>query len=827
MTCNNKKKINRITKKNFSLVLGLCAGIVVNPVFALTPAKLFTAGQDIFPGTGTTLGSPSGGFYDGKAFWVSDRSADLSQLLPFAGALPKIAIDYNNLAANPITLTSILVGPGVGQLPAQPAFDPTTGIGYSTNNRSGRGGAGLVRFKISNGLVTESVSIATPANLSNAKLSSAAIGLDNNLYLGLGGSGSIYRVVGPQTGTTQNVQTIGTSVGGKPINGVAIVGDDLYIAQGGGLARIRSVSKCQTGCQAQLLPGVDTKQTYWAITADKSNGTLYAAQDSQVVSYSTQTSVETPLSSEGTYPDGSLQPYNFSKTGAALTFAQVAGVPTLWVGDNVATGLAFEGRIWTLPLAVTPPPPTDTTAPTLTLPADITTVATDPAGAVVTFDASALDGNLSVPVTCTPPSGSTFSITTSTTPATTVTCSASDAAGNVANGSFLVTVKPPVVAPDTTPPTLQLPADLTVVAPAGAIDAVVNYTATVTDNAGSATLLCTKASGSVFAIGTTPVECTGTDLAGNITVGSFLVNVTSAPLADTIAPVLNLPADITTVATSANGAIVTYTATASDLGSDVPVSCDPASGSVFLIKPTTVNCSATDAAGNTSSGFFTVTVNQPPQQVDTTPPALTLPADITVDAASSNGTVVNYTATATDGNVTSPATCTEHPSGSLFPPGITTIVNCTATDAIGNTASGTFNVTVNPFVAPPAVADLAVSFTNNRNRPRVGQTVTITYKVTNSGPNEAASVTFADKLSALFRISSVSTTVGTCVAPVGALGGQVSCALGNLSLNQTATVTLNVVAAIAGTTSNQGTFSSVTTDPVPNNNSATFFMTIR
>jgi hypothetical protein len=78
----------------------------------------------------------------------------------------------------------------------------------------------------------------------------------------------------------------------------------------------------------------------------------------------------------------------------------------------------------------------DVTPPVLTLPGNIAGVATGPAGAMVSFTVTALDNvNGSVPVTCTPPSGSTFPIGT-----TTVNCSAQDAAGNVASSNFTVTV---------------------------------------------------------------------------------------------------------------------------------------------------------------------------------------------------------------------------------------------------------------------------------------------------------------------------------------------------------------------------------------------------
>ena len=57
---------------------------------------------------------------------------------------------------------------------------------------------------------------------------------------------------------------------------------------------------------------------------------------------------------------------------------------------------------------------------------------------------------------------------------------------------------------------------------------------------------------------------------------------------------------------------------------------------------TTVNVTATDAAGNTGNASFTVTVR------DTTAPVLTVPANMTVEAASASGAVVSFTTSALD-----------------------------------------------------------------------------------------------------------------------------------------------------------------------------------
>jgi hypothetical protein len=83
---------------------------------------------------------------------------------------------------------------------------------------------------------------------------------------------------------------------------------------------------------------------------------------------------------------------------------------------------------------------------------------------------------------------------------------------------------------------------------------------------------------------------------------------------DVTPPVISGADDITAEATSASGATVEFSPTATDLvDGSVAVTCAPASGSTFPLGTTTVNCNATDKAGNTASASFTVTV------MDTTP----------------------------------------------------------------------------------------------------------------------------------------------------------------------------------------------------------------
>ena len=79
----------------------------------------------------------------------------------------------------------------------------------------------------------------------------------------------------------------------------------------------------------------------------------------------------------------------------------------------------------------------DTVAPTLQVPAGVVVDATSPTGATVGFSVSATDSVDPAPaVTCTPASGTLFPIGD-----TTVTCTATDASGNVATASFVVHVR--------------------------------------------------------------------------------------------------------------------------------------------------------------------------------------------------------------------------------------------------------------------------------------------------------------------------------------------------------------------------------------------------
>ncbi len=256
---------------------------------------------------------------------------------------------------------------------------------------------------------------------------------------------------------------------------------------------------------------------------------------------------------------------------------------------------------------------TDQTAPLVTAPADITvgtTEASVPASdpAIATFLAGAtVSDNVDSGLATTDDAPAEFLIGTTTL----VTFTATDNAGNTDSASASVTVQ------DQGIPVISAPADTTVAAldasgtPAGdAIIAAWLSSATATDIPDGA-LLPSHDAPATFPLGGTLVTFTVTDSNSNTVSATATLTV-----ADQTAPVLlNLPGDLTVAAIDGSGTpasdpeIVTFltAATAVDnVNGAVAVLND--APAVLPLGATLVTFTATDTAGNSTSGTATVTV---------------------------------------------------------------------------------------------------------------------------------------------------------------------------------------------------------------------------
>jgi hypothetical protein len=343
-------------------------------------------------------------------------------------------------------------------------------------------------------------------------------------------------------------------------------------------------------------------------------------------------------------------------------------------------------------------------APPITIEAPSSVTTSDPSGADVTYTAkSHLDPALDI--TCTPP-GTTGTTFTAHLPPGNNTISCSDTAGNTASATVTVTYN----APDTTPPVVSVPNDITEEA-TSADGAIVTFTATATDtDPPNPTVVCTPASGSMFPIGETTVTCSATDAAGNTGSASFKVTVNEAPPPppppppeDTEGPQFsNVPGTITAEANGPGGSVVSYTTpTATDAvdGPIASVSCSPPSGSTFPLGSTMVTCSASDLHGNTSTASFAVNI------VDTTKPTLVVPADRAVYAETPDGISAQSSAVASFLSQAQAVDAVDvHPSVTNDAPGFLTVgvhvVTFVASDASGNSVSKTATLDVRPQPQP-------------------------------------------------------------------------------------------------------------------------------
>ena len=260
-------------------------------------------------------------------------------------------------------------------------------------------------------------------------------------------------------------------------------------------------------------------------------------------------------------------------------------------------------------------------------------------------------------------------------------------------------------------PTIICPADISINNSTGICGAPANYNTTVT-GAPAPTLSYSfsgassgsgsgNGSGSVFNVGVTNVTVTATNICGTASC-SFTVTVN-----DTQNPTITCPASIQTntdpgicaasvvtpnptIADNCAATVLTWTLSGATTGTSATTGINFVGTRLFNKGVTTVNYTVKDAAGNTATCSFTVTVR------DLENPVALCPSNITVTTPIGSCTaIVNYTVNATDN---CPGVTTQlisgPASGSAFPIGITT-VSWRATDAAGNLSPiCSFTVTV-------------------------------------------------------------------------------------------------------------------------------------
>src|SRR5574338_351994 len=339
----------------------------------------------------------------------------------------------------------------------------------------------------------------------------------------------------------------------------------------------------------------------------------------------------------------------------------------------------------------------DTTAPAITVPADVTQEATSKDGTIVSIGTAQATDAIGVD-SITSDAPSTFGLGT-----TTIIWTANDTAGNISTATQHVTII------DTTAPIISAPADVTFEATSASDNIIPLTQPTATDVVGDVTV--TSDAPESFSLGETIVTWTATDSSGNAANATQKVTVV-----DTTAPTISAPADITQEATSkSDNTISLQNANATDNVGIASVTNDaPAS---FPVGETTITWTATDQAGLTSTATQKITI------VDTTKPEIRV-SDITIEATSEDKNSVDFSNIRADDLVEIASLSSDAPQ--YFTLGITT-VTWTATDEAGNTATATQTITVQDTTAPTITAPSDVIFeatSADANSVSLGQPIT-------------------------------------------------------------------------------------------------------
>ena len=147
-------------------------------------------------------------------------------------------------------------------------------------------------------------------------------------------------------------------------------------------------------------------------------------------------------------------------------------------------------------------------------------------------------------------------------------------------------------------------------------------------------------------------------------------------------------------------------------------------------------------------------------------------------------------------------------------------------DPANNIARSAITVTALPVPAPDPgpqpIANLVVIKHVNHRTALVGQKLTYTITVTNTGPNPAHDVQVTDASSHPLKVLSIHPKQGSCTT-----GRPIRCHLGTLSSHTHTTITITAIAQVAGVQVNAAVATSGSWDPAVKNNLALAKTTIR
>lgn len=297
--------------------------------------------------------APAGGLVIGAQPWVADAAQGFTPVVAAEAGVtdPLLAVSTGGLHL-PISPTTVPATCG------QVAYDGK-GNAYITQgvvdtkvtSSVARGILRVVVDPQTGGWVGPATYIATTAGLDGDQPTGAAIGPDGNLYVVFLKSGNIKRVLNPAVGTSQVVQSVGSTPNGHSGRALAFLGNDLYVGSIDAFSVVHSATSaaCSGGCNATIIadgfPGVP----HVGLTSDGVDAVYFAVSGyNQVWRYTPATDLFAFIAQGGADRNGN-NASNFSFVPSKCNLLALGQGGNMWLGDDTSSATAVgAGRLWTI-----------------------------------------------------------------------------------------------------------------------------------------------------------------------------------------------------------------------------------------------------------------------------------------------------------------------------------------------------------------------------------------------------------------------------------------------------------------------------------------------
>ena len=304
--------------------------------------------------------APAGAVIAGPQAWVCDAGQGFAPVVPVTPGVtdPVLAIGTTGGIKLPISPTTVPATCGQSALQnGSVVYITQAVVDTKVTPSPARGVLRAVLDPGTGALLGPSAYIATTAGLDGNQPTAAAIGPDGNLYVGFLKSGNIKRILNPGSGTTQVVQSVGSTPQGHPARALAFVGNDLWIGSVDALSVITNAvsTACTGGCNANTINDGFAGVAHTGMAYDGVDGLYFAVAgnpaipgSSQVWRFSISKSLYTFVAQSGVDRNGA-NASNFSFVASKTNLLALDASGNLWIGDDTSNAtVTGAGRLWTV-----------------------------------------------------------------------------------------------------------------------------------------------------------------------------------------------------------------------------------------------------------------------------------------------------------------------------------------------------------------------------------------------------------------------------------------------------------------------------------------------